>query len=127
MLYDMSPYTLPTIDFVGGETQDLLFHAYFYQNKKPFGLMGSTSNFSIVDFMNKKGTTILSKPMDVLENADGSSFNILYVKLEPLETYELSGKYIYQITIKDVNGNVEIPKQGLMYITNNINKGFIQN
>lgn len=123
---DMSPYTLPTIDFVGGETQELLFHVYFYQNKRPFSMTGCTSNFSIVDFMNKKGAPILTKKMDVLENSDGSALNILSVELEPLETYELSGKYIYQISIKDVNGNVEIPKQGLIYITNNINKSFIQ-
>ena len=68
----------------------------------------------------------MNKSMDVLENGDGSAFNILSVDLTPKETYELSGKYIYQITIRDVNGNVEIPKQGLMYITNNINKSFIQ-
>ena len=89
-------------------------------------MTGCTSNFSIVDFRNKVGSPILTKTMDVLENSDGSSFNVLSVELTPQETYELSGKYIYQISIRDVNGNVEIPKQGLIYITNNINKGFIQ-
>lgn len=126
MLYDMNPYTLPTIEFVGGESQELLFHTYFYRGRKPFSMTGCTSNFSIVDFRNKSGSPILTKSMNVLENADGSSFNVLSVELSPMETYELSGKYIYQITIRDVNGNMEIPKQGLMYITNNINKGFIQ-
>jgi len=126
MSCDINPYTLPTIEFVGGETQNLLFNVYFYQNRKPFSMTGCTSNFSIVDFINKKGKPILTKTMDVLENADESALNVLSVELAPLETYELSGKYIYQITIKDVNGNVEIPKQGLMYITNNINKSFIQ-
>lgn len=126
MLCDMNPYTLPTIEFVGGETQDLIFNTYSYQHKRPFNMIGCTANFSIVCFTNKKGTPILTKAMDILENAYGSVFNILSVKLTPLETYELSGKFIYQITIRDVNGNVEIPKQGLIYITNNINKGFIQ-
>lgn len=45
--------------------------------------------------------------------------------LEPSDTYELYGKFIYQISIRDVDGNVEIPQQGLMYVTNNINKSFI--
>lgn len=121
-----NPYTLPTIEFVGGESQELLFNVYFYKNRKPFSMIGCTSNFSVVDFTNKKGSPILNKSMDVLENGDGSAFNILSVDLTPKETCELSGKYIYQITIRDVNGNVEIPKQGLMYITNNINKSFIQ-
>ena len=126
MLCDMNPYTLPTIDFVGGETQVFLFNTYFYQNRQPFSMTGCTSNFAIVGFTNKRGSPILSKTMKVLENADGSAFNVLSVELKPSETYDLSGKYIYQITIEDVNGNVEIPRQGLMYITNNINKGFIQ-
>jgi len=121
-----NPYTLPTIEFVGGESQELLFNVYFYKNRKPFSMIWCTSNFSVVDFTNKKGSPILNKSMDVLENGDGSAFNILSVDLTPKETYELSGKYIYQITIRDVNGNVEIPRQGLMYITNNINKSFIQ-
>ena len=127
MLHDMNPYTLPTIEFVGGESQEFLFHAYFYNGKKPFGMTGCTSNFSIVDFRNKTGAPILTKTMGVREGYDGSSFNVLSVELTPVETYELSGKYIYQITIRDVDGNVEIPKQGLIYITNNINKVFIQN
>lgn len=121
-----NPYTLPTIDFVGGESQELLFNTYFYKNRKPFNMTGCTSNFSIVDFTNKKGTPILTKSMNILENADNTAFNVLSVDLTPTETYKLCGKFIYQITIKDVNGNVEIPKQGLLYITNNINKGFIQ-
>ena len=116
MIECFNPYVLPTIEFVGGETQELLFNMYFYQGKKPF---------SIVSFNNKNGSPILRKDMTVLENQDGTSLNVLSVELTPEETYKLSGKYIYQISIKDVSGNIEIPKQGLMYIINNINKGFI--
>lgn len=115
-------YTLPTIEFVGGESQELLFHTYHYKNKEPFSVTGCTSNFSVVDFRNKNGIPVVNKKMTIPDN----SINILYVELLPTETYELSGKYIYQITIRDVSGNVEIPKQGLMYITNNINKSFIK-
>jgi len=50
----------------------------------------------------------------------------LAVTLDPLDTVDLCGKYIYQITIKDINGNIEIPKQGILFITNNINKSFIR-
>ena len=49
-VYD--PYTLPTIDFVGGETQDLAFHIYFYLGDKPFSLSGCESSFSLVSFTN---------------------------------------------------------------------------
>ncbi len=125
MIECFNPYVLPTIEFVGGETQELLFDMYFYQGKKPFSMVGCVSNFSIVNFTNKHGAPILRKDMEVLENQDGTSLNVLSVELTPEETYNLSGKYIYQISIKDVSGNVEIPKQGLMYIINNINKSFI--
>ena len=40
-------------------------------------------------------------------------------------TADLYGKYVYQITIVDVSGRVEIPNQGIMNITKNINKMFI--
>lgn len=126
MFCDFSPYTLPTIDFVGGETQDLAFNVYFYKNKQPFSLTGCTCNFSIVSFTNKTGAPILSKQMDAIFNDDISSDNVLTVTLEPTDTVDLFGKYIYQIIIKDINGDAEIPKQGILYITNNINKGFIR-
>ena len=77
--YTIDPYTLPTIDFVGGETQELVFNAYSYQHKRPFSMIGCTANFSVVDFTNKKGTPILTKTMGILENASGSVFNILTV------------------------------------------------
>lgn len=126
MICDYSPYTLPTIDFVGGETQDLLFHVYFYKNKKPFSLSGCTSNFSIVSFTNKTGEPILSKQMASTFNDDETYDNILTITLEPGDTVDLYGKYIYQIIIKDINGDSEIPKQGILYITNNINKAFVR-
>lgn len=48
------------------------------------------------------------------------------VHLEPQETLDLSGKYIYQISIRNDEGDVEIPKQGILLITNNINKSFME-
>lgn len=126
MVCDYSPYSLPTIDFVGGETQDLAFNVYFYKNKQPFSLTGCTCNFSIVSFRNKKGAPILSKQMTSIFNDAGTSDNVLTVTLQPDETVDLDGKYIYQIIIKDINGDAEIPKQGILYITNNINKAFIR-
>lgn len=123
---DYNPYTLPTIDFVGGETQDLAFHAFFHSKNKPFDLTGCTSNFSVIGFTNKIGDPIITKPMQILVSDDGDTNNILSVTIEPNETVNLSGKYIYQISIRSVEGIIEIPKQGILYITNNINKKFIR-
>ena len=58
------------------------------------------------------------------ESASDAVYNVLKVTLLPSETVDLCGKYIYQITIKDVEDNTE-PKQGIMYIGNNINKGYV--
>lgn len=121
----LNPYTLPTIDFVGGETQDLAFHTYFHEGNKPFALSGCDANFAIVSYMNKTGAPIVSKPMTAIMNSEGTADNVLTVTLLPSETVNLFGKYVYQITIKDISGNVEIPKQGILMITNNINKNFI--
>lgn len=122
---DYSPYTLPTIDFVGGETQDLAFHAYFYVNKLPFSLSRCTASFAVVSFTNKTGAPILTKPMKVVFDNSVTVENVLSVTLDPSDTVDLCGKYIYQISIKDIDGDIEIPKQGILFITNNINKSFI--
>ncbi len=121
----INPYTLPTVTFVGGETQDFAFNVYFYKDRKPFSLSGCECNFSIVAATNKTGVPILTKSMGSIYNNDGTCDNVLTVTLLPNETVDLSGKYVYQIIIKDIDGDVEIPKQGLLYIVNNINKTFL--
>lgn len=126
MTCDYNPYTLPTIDFVGGETQNLSFNVFFYKNKQPFSLAGCTCNFSIVSFTNKNGAPILNKLMEIPSNSGVAVDNVLTVHLAPSDTVDLCGKYIYQIIIQDVNGNTEIPNQGILFITNNINKNFIR-
>ena len=86
---DYSPYTLPTIDFVAGETQDFAFYTYFYKSHQPFALSGCTANFSIVSFTNKTGVPILTKPMESHFNDDVTAENVLAVTLDPLDTVDL--------------------------------------
>lgn len=119
-------FRLPTLSFIAGETQDILFNTYFLKNSRPFDLSGCTCNFSLIGFTGRTGTPILSKAMDIVQNEDGSAENVLSVTLTSSETLELGGKYIYQLQIKGPSGEVEIPSQGLMYITNNINKDFLR-
>lgn len=124
-----NPYTLPPMDFVGGATQDLVFHCYFYVNKKPFDLSTCTANFSIINFINKHGEPILSKQMSIgaADYGEGEVGNILRISLTAEDTVNLpAGKYIYQITIRDISGDVEIPDQGIIHIIHNINKSYIR-
>lgn len=122
-------YTLPTIDFVGGSTQDLVFHTFFRKIDVPFDLTYCTANFSVINYVNKHGTPIISKQMQI-DKGDKDVFgdiivNLLRVTLEARETVGLEGKFIYQISIKDNTNKVEIPNLGILYISNNINKSYV--
>ncbi len=122
-----NPYTLPALDFVGGSTQDLVFHCYFHLNRRPHDLSTCTANFSIINFVNKKGAPLVSKEMSIGTDptVDGEVNNVLRVTLDPTDTVNLpAGKYIYQISIRDTSGKVEIPNQGIIHIVNNIDKAF---
>ena len=122
-------YTLPQIDFVGGSTHDLVFRCYYHLNKEAIDLSSCTANFSIINFINKNGRPLVSKQMSIGEGqgTNGRVNNVLRVSLSPLDTVNLpAGKYIYQITIKDISGDIDIPNQGIIYIINNINKAFVR-
>ena len=114
MLYKM--YSLPEIRFVGGSSEDLQFNLYYDEDKtKPFNLFGGEANFSIVNFINKNSTPLVSKRMEldyveVDDNDDGVKetkyYNVLRISLEPEDTVDLFGKFVYHITLKDVDKNV---------------------
>ena len=38
----------------------------------------------------------------------------------------MCGKYIYQLSIKDANGNYSIPMYGAMHVADNIDKSFVK-
>lgn len=116
-------YTLPEISFVGGETQELRFNLK-NKNGTAFDAAGSSSNFSICNYSNKVGTPLLSYTPTLFADEQGVS-SILVVEIPKADTATLSGKYIYQITIIDLNGDSEIPDQGIMNITRNINQSFV--
>ena len=117
-------YNLPEITFVGGETHDLRFHL-FTDTGKIFNASGCKATFSVVYSVNRTGSPVLSKSMTVLADDDGIE-SILAVTLLPTDTVNLYGKYIYQITIQDMFGETDIPSQGILGITNNIDKGIIK-
>ena len=120
-------YTLPEITFVAGERQTIVMNLWTPKpNAEPFNVNSCTINFSVINYSNKYGTPIISK-ICVIQNNEDNIPCIAITELLPLETVTLFGKYIYQITIVDIDGNTEIPNQGIIYIVNNINQGFIQN
>ena len=117
-------YGLPTLDFVGGSTQKLIFNMYHINTERPYELTSAEVNFSAVSHLGKMGYPIISKTMEVSLGKEDVN-NVASVILDSEDTVNLSGKYIYQISIKDIEGNVEVPGQGILYITDNINRSFI--
>lgn len=123
------PYTLPTISFVGGTTEILVFYTYFHGAGHPFDLSKCSANFAMVNYINKTGAPIVSKSMTIssgdTDTGGNKIVNKLSVTLDSSETVNLYGKYVYQISIKQNDGVTEIPNQGIIYINNNINKPYI--
>ena len=123
-LCDQSPYQLPTVTFVGGATQQLAFHTYFENNGRPLSMRGCTGYFSVAEYMNRLPADYQNDGYH-REQTDATD-NILRVELEPSDTVNLAGKFIYQVTIKGSEGDVDIPYQGIMYVTRNIDKPIIK-
>jgi len=120
-------YVLPTIEFVAGESQTIIMDLMTPPpDPQPFNANSAVVDFSLINYSNKIGVPIISKLADIRENEDGIP-SIAVVRLMPMETVTLFGKYVYQISIIDVDGITEIPMQGIMFIVKNINVGFIKN
>lgn len=116
-------YTLPEISFVGGETQQLNFHLKNY-NGESFNASGSIVDFAICNYSNKTGSPILSYTPTLLADESGVA-SVIVLTIPKEDTALLSGKFIYQITIVDVDGVAEIPNQGIMNIAKNIHQEYV--
>lgn len=107
---------LPTLIFEGGETKE--FHILLTaRNGNDLDLTGATAMFSILESINLHSEPILRKPCTVVEKKQP----YLSVKLTPTDTINLSDQFIYQITVKDPVGNVEIFR-GYLVIRYNADK-----
>ena len=124
-LCDQSPYQLPTVTFVGGATQQLAFHTYFEDNGRPLSMRGCTGYFSVAEYLNKS-SPLITKTMDIIESKTDGPDNVLGVGLGASAAVGRGGKFIYQGTIKGSEGDVDIPYQGIMYVTRNIDKPIIK-
>lgn len=112
-------YTLPEITFVGGKTQELNFNLK-ERDGSWYNANYCTVNFSACNYSNKVGEPLFSIKPVLLSNDDNIK-HILKIIIPAEKSIKLYGKYIYQITIMDDTGKIEIPNQGIMNITRNIN------
>ena len=118
-------YTLPQDSFVAGQTKNYAWNL-FRESKEPFDAKNCTGTFSLLDYSDRDedATPVLTKQISFI-SGESNVRNMAYVSLKPSDTMNLEGKYIYQLSIKDPDGTVEIPNQGLFYIYKNINKSFV--
>lgn len=118
-------YTLPYDSFVAGQTKDYGWVLY-RESREPFDAQNCDGTFSLIDYSQKEmdEEPILMKKINFI-SGDSGIRNVAFVTLNPEDTMHLNGKYIYQLTIKDPDGTIEIPDQGLFYIYNNIHKSFV--
>jgi len=116
-------YSLPEWNLVGGETQKRTFTLYHTEGGPTYDIPGATAEVAVVDFVNQNSQLKLCKEVSITVDKNGRYCEVL-IDLQPSDTLNLHGKYIYQLTIKDVLGNVAAPK-GIMYITENIDKAFV--
>lgn len=119
-------YTLPQIIFIAGQSKTLRWRL-LTRMKFPFNTEGCTGNFAVVDYSDKNGEPLISKSLSFVTGDDKTGMkNIAVVDLLSSDTLGLNGKYIYQITIKDMDGESEIPNQGILLIPHNINESFLR-
>lgn len=117
-------YTLPDINFVAGDPQELVYNIYSHSKDKPADLTGYTASFSVVPYLNQTGSPIITKTVEIGAAEGGVINNSIYFELTTADTLDLYGKYVYQLSIKDADGEIEPPQKGLMNIAINIDKDF---
>lgn len=128
-------YTLDDIYFVGGQHEGFRFELYKKDEDDgyiyPFNAEDCTAIFSVIDMSGKytpssveDGLPLLSLPCEICEGVEGV-MNIATVEVSSLESAVFSGKYIYQLTVTNPSGESDVPGQGLLFVTKNIDRSII--
>lgn len=115
-------YSLPEWNFIGGSTQTRTWTLCLPSGGVQDVLSG-TASLAIDNYINPTGSPLISKVVNVEEDADGNRCLVTFT-LDPQDTVDMAGSYFYTLTIKQ-GGRIAIPYRGMMHIVANINKSFI--
>lgn len=115
-------FSLPDWDFVGGSTQKRVF-TMTNGLGETCDYPGSTASIALIEYVNR-GSPVIKKTATVTAGTDGK-YSEVTATLTASDTLNLCGKFIYQLSIKDANGNYSIPMYGVMHIAANIDKTFV--
>lgn len=111
-----SQMSLPHFHFTGGETKNITI-PIFNKAGNQIDAYGMTARLVISDYVNLNMDPLVIKDCKVIPG-DSSAFAVLFTVLEPKDTVNLSGKFIYQVTGKDVEDAFGV-MQGFMTIAAN--------
>lgn len=121
-------YNLPDINLYGGESETLYFDLRT-PSGNIFDARNCTASFALTHYANKNGQPLLVKTTgecDITEDSDGIK-SVVRVILNAQDTLKLCGRYVYQLSLYDESEKkYDIPGQGILNVTRNINTAFIK-
>ena len=115
-----STFTLKEIDIIGGDYQEITFN--ISDSATIMDVSNLQLHFSLVEYKNRYGTPLISRNCQ----ASADKVGAFLVVLNPEDTKDYTGKFIYQITVKAPN-NKQKSFQGIMTIEKNIDPNAFSN
>lgn len=110
-------YTLPQFDFIGGTTQKYTIPVSSVANISDSEAKSYRAAFAIVNYVNRDCAPIISK-----EATLDTTGKFITISLSPNETLNLTGKFVYQVSLRSENSNSEYHGQGLLIVARNIDR-----
>ena len=108
-LYD-TVNNLPAFSFIGGTDKILTFNAYEEDGFSPLDLTGATVNWVMCPYGEYSQKTL------EISGDLSTTLTSFTVEIPAEDTLALSGKFIQQVIITDVDGNIFRPGQGEIII-----------
>lgn len=115
-----SIFVLREINIVGGDYQEITFNVN--DGGTAIDVKNLQLHFSLVEYKNRYGTPLISRNCEASTEKVGA----FLVVLNPEDTKDYTGKFIYQITVKAPN-NKQKSFQGIMTIEKNIDPNAFNN
>lgn len=111
-----TPFNLEELHIIGGNYKEITIKILNIDNGNYLSGINISVNFSLIEYKNRYGDPLLSKNCEI-SSSDNTTF---ILSLQPEETNELCGVYIYQFSVQTSSGKQE-SFQGLITIDKNIN------
>lgn len=114
-----------SFSIIGGNSDTITFDA-----TNSFGnivnLSGCDAFFSYVPYTDRYLDCAIRKPCEIKESSEGNGiYDNILVQLSAAETCTLSGKYVYQLTVKNNESDDVFVFQGTMIVKKNIDSTLI--